>query len=123
MGLRFSPFYENGRFHLFCLLDWRSVAEHGEGTSWYQISTTDFVNFTEHGEMLARCSKKDQDPYVFTGSVIEGEGKYHILYLAITCICGSSASRDDSSRIVASAAKFPGERSRGTLTFLMFDHF
>ena len=76
----FIPFYKNGRFHLFYLLDWRDRTGHGEGVPWYQVSTTDFVNFTEHGEMLARGAQDEQDLYVFTGSVVEGEGKYHIFY-------------------------------------------
>jgi beta-fructofuranosidase len=76
----FIPFYTNGRFRLFYLLDWRKPTEHGEGTPWYQISTTDFVRFDEHGEMLPRGSREEQDLYVFTGSVIEGEGRYHIFY-------------------------------------------
>jgi beta-fructofuranosidase len=76
----FIPYYQNGRFHLFFLLDWRDVAGHGEGTPWYQVSTTDFVHFEEHGEMLPRGSVNDQDLYVYTGSVTSGEGKYHIFY-------------------------------------------
>jgi len=76
----FIPLYANGRFHLFYLLDWRDAARHGEGTPWYQVSTTDFVHFTEHGEMLPRGSQTSQDLYVFTGSAVEGEGRYHIFY-------------------------------------------
>ena len=76
----FIPFYDNGRYHLFFLLDWRGKAAHGEGTPWYQISTTDFVHFEEHGEILPRGTKDDQDLYVYTGSVTRGEGKYHIFY-------------------------------------------
>ena len=76
----FIPFYKDGRFHLFYLQDWRDAEQHGEGTPWYQISTTDFVHFTEHGEMLARGGREEQDLYVFTGSVIEAEGQYHIYY-------------------------------------------
>ncbi|MCW5982778.1 MAG: DUF4975 domain-containing protein [Bryobacteraceae bacterium] len=76
----FIPFYSDGRFHLFYLLDWRDRAGHGEGTPWFQISTADLVTFTEHGEMLARGSADEQDLYVFTGSVIEGEGQRHIFY-------------------------------------------
>ena len=76
----FIPFYANGRFRLFYLLDWRNHAEHGEGTPWYQISTTDFVRFEEHGEMLPRGSREEQDLYVFTGSAIEAEGRTHIFY-------------------------------------------
>ena len=76
----FIPFYKDGRFRLFYLHDWRDKAKHGEGTPWYQVSTDDFVRFREHGEMLPRGSEKDQDLYVFTGSVIEGQGHYHIFY-------------------------------------------
>jgi beta-fructofuranosidase len=76
----FIPFYKDGTFHLFYLHDWRDRHKHGEGTPWYQISTRDFVHFTEHGEMLPRGSMTDQDLYVFTGSVIEALGQYHIFY-------------------------------------------
>ena len=77
----FIPFYDQGRFHLFYLHDWRDVPGHGEGTPWYQVSTTDFVHFTEHGQMLARGTKDEQDLYVFTGSAIKAEGRYHIFYV------------------------------------------
>ncbi len=76
----FIPYYSGGKFHLFFLLDWRDIAAHGEGTPWYQVSTTDFVHFEDHGEMLRRGSKDDQDLFVFTGSVTHGEGMYHIFY-------------------------------------------
>jgi len=76
----FIPFYKDGLYHLFYLLDWRDPQNHGEGTPWYQISTADFVHFTEHGEMLPRGTKEEQDLYVFTGSVVEAEGQFHIFY-------------------------------------------
>jgi beta-fructofuranosidase len=76
----FIPFYHDGRFRLFYLHDWRDPAAHGEGTPWFQISTDDFVHFTEHGGMLPRGSAEEQDLYVFTGSVIEAEGRFHIFY-------------------------------------------
>jgi beta-fructofuranosidase len=88
----FIPFYRDGVFHLFYLQDWRDSAGHGEGTPWYQISTRDFLHFTEHGEMLARGTRAEQDLYVFTGSVLEAQpakaaglrcdscGRYHIFY-------------------------------------------
>lgn len=76
----FIPFYRDGRYHLFYLHDWRDATQHGEGTPWFQVSTEDFVRFAEHGEMLPRGSREEQDLYVFTGSVIEAEGGYHIFY-------------------------------------------
>ena len=76
----FIPFYKNNRFHLFYLLSWRDIPGHGEGTPWYQVGTNDFIHFTEHGLMLARGTVEEQDLYVFTGSVVEGQGQYHIFY-------------------------------------------
>jgi beta-fructofuranosidase len=76
----FIPFWANGRYHLFYLHDWRNPKDYGEGTPWYQISTTDFVSFVEHGMMLRRGSREEQDLYVFTGSVVQGQGQYHIFY-------------------------------------------
>jgi beta-fructofuranosidase len=76
----FIPLYDNGQYHLFYLLDWRDKAKHGEGTPWYQIGTTDFVSFTEYGEMLPRGTEQDQDLYVFTGSALKAGGQYHIFY-------------------------------------------
>ena len=76
----FIPYYEGGRFHLFHLQTWRDIPGHGEGTPWFQISTSDFVQFKELGQMLARGTKDEQDLYVFTGSVIKADGQYHIFY-------------------------------------------
>ena len=77
----FIPFYRQGRFRLFYLHDWRDPERRGEGTPWWQVSTTDFQHFVEHGEMLARGGKDEQDLYVFTGSIIEAGGLYHIYYV------------------------------------------
>jgi len=76
----FIPFYKDGLFRLFYLLDWRDKDNHGEGTPWYQITTRDFVGFAEHGEMVPRGTEKDQDLYVFTGSLLEAQRIYHIFY-------------------------------------------
>lgn len=76
----FIPFFDGERFRLFYLLDWRDPVGHGEGTPWYQISTTDFVHFEEHGEMLARGTEAEQDLYVFTGCVVSADGQHHIFY-------------------------------------------
>jgi beta-fructofuranosidase len=76
----FIPLYDNGEFQLFYLLDWRDKENHGEGTPWYRVSTKDFVNFTEHGQMIPRGTEKEQDLYVFTGSAIKANGQYHIFY-------------------------------------------
>jgi len=76
----FIPFYWQGEYHLFYLKDYRDQPGHGEGTPWCHLVTRDFVDFVDHGECLMRGSKEDQDLYVFTGSVINAAGKFHIFY-------------------------------------------
>lgn len=76
----FIPFYDNGEFRLFYLQDWRDKDKFGEGTAWYQIGTKDFVHFKEYGEMIPRGATDSQDLYIYTGSVLKADGKYHIFY-------------------------------------------
>lgn len=76
----FIPFWDKGRFHIFYLKDFRDHQNYGEGTPWYHLSTTDFINYKEHGEAIARGTKEEQDLYIFTGSVIYAKDKYHIFY-------------------------------------------
>ena len=42
--------------------------------------TRDFVTFEDHGEALPRGGDDAQDRSVFTGSVIERDGLFHIFY-------------------------------------------
>lgn len=74
------PFYDRGEFHLFYLHDYKDHEVHGEGTPWFRISTRDFIHYEEHGEMIPRGNKDEQDLYVFTGCVIKAKGLYHIFY-------------------------------------------
>lgn len=75
----FIPFYTRGKYFLYYLHDWRNPKKFGGGTPWYLITSQDFVHFTEHGEMLARNPPREFN--VFTGCVVEGQGKYHIFYV------------------------------------------
>ena len=75
----FIPFAKDGRFHLFYLRDWRGF-EGRRGIPWHQVVTADFVNFEDWGEALACGDETARDHAVFTGSVIEAEGGYHIFY-------------------------------------------
>ncbi len=76
----FIPFFWDGEFHLFYLKDYRDRTAHGEGTPWFHLGTRDFVHFTDYGEALPRGTEADQDLYVFTGSVYEHDGLFHIFY-------------------------------------------
>jgi beta-fructofuranosidase len=81
-----QPFYKDGKFWLFFSPAWRDVAHCPKGEplywpgSWYLITTEDFVHFTEHGQVLPRGNRNQQDLGCFAGSVIESEGQYHIFY-------------------------------------------
>lgn len=76
------PFYSGGRWRVFYLhrINGTSV------TSWYQASTTDFVRFVNHGEMISPGSEQDQDLSVATGSVVESDGRFHIFYTGYSSI-------------------------------------
>lgn len=76
----FIPFYYDGEFRLFYLKDYRDVQNHGEGTPWFQITTRDFVQFWELGEMIPRGNAAQQDLYVYTGSILQAQGQFHIFY-------------------------------------------
>ena len=76
----FIPFYWDGEFHLFFLKDYRDPQRCGEGTPWFHIATRDFLHFTDYGLTLPRGDPSAQDLYVFTGSVIEHQGRFHIFY-------------------------------------------
>ena len=73
----FIPFYWKGEYHLFYLKDFRNIPEHGEGTPWCHLVTSDFVHFTDHGECLPRGGADEQDLYVFTGCVMHGNDQFH----------------------------------------------
>jgi beta-fructofuranosidase len=74
------PFYWEDRFHLFYVKKLPDSKEFGEGVPWYKVTTKDFVNYTDHGEMIARGSREEQDLNVYTGSVLRAEGRFHIYY-------------------------------------------
>ena len=74
------PFYANGKFFLYYLRDYRGANGISEGVEWNLLTTDDFIRFDEQGVALSKGCKDDQDLYVFTGSVIERDGKYYIFY-------------------------------------------
>ena len=74
------PYYENGKFYLFYLKDFRDVVLHGEGCPWCLLTTEDFVHYEDHGEVLVRGGMEAQDLYVFTGSCCKFGDTYYIFY-------------------------------------------
>ena len=74
------PFYENNKFKLFYLQDYRDIKEYGEGCPWVLLETADLVNFTNYGVVLPRGSVDEQDLYVFTGCCVKFNDEYRIYY-------------------------------------------
>lgn len=74
------PFYENGEFKLFYLRDYRDISVHGEGCPWCLLTSSDLVHFHDHGPVLLRGGKEEQDLYVFTGCCIRAGEEYMIFY-------------------------------------------
>ena len=76
----YIPFYWNGTFYLFYLLDRHSPRGHLDGVPWCLTETSDFVNFTSRGVVLPGGTEQDQDLCVYTGSVLAAQDRFHIFY-------------------------------------------
>lgn len=74
------PYYEDGKYYLFYLHDYRDTAQYGTGVDWDLLVTEDFISYENKGTAIRRGSPSQQDNNVFTGSVIKAEGRYHIFY-------------------------------------------
>lgn len=76
----YIPFYWNGKFRLFYLLDRHAPRGHLDGISWNLVETEDFVHFDPKGVMLPYGTEDEQDRCVYTGSVLRAQGRFHIFY-------------------------------------------
>lgn len=74
------PFYEDGEFKLFYLRDYRDIENDGEGCPWCLLTTKDLVNYVDHGPVLLRGTKEEQDLYVFTGSIFKISDNNYVIY-------------------------------------------
>lgn len=74
------PFYENGVYYIYYLKDKGDSRNH----SIYLVTTTDFVNYTEHDDVLLESTPGAQDDWIGTGSVVNVEGTYYLFYTGHT---------------------------------------
>ncbi|SEP72137.1 glycoside hydrolase family 32 protein [Microlunatus flavus] len=72
------PFAHAGRIWLFYLLEIRD--DPASGTGWALTSTTDFVEYTDHGVVLPSGGADADDFDCYTGSVVEDRGTFHLFY-------------------------------------------
>ena len=68
----FIPLCVKGTWHLFYL--------EGRPCSWHYLSTTNLVDFADHGTAIARGGEDSQDHAVATGCVIEKDRTFHAFY-------------------------------------------
>ncbi|WP_264230132.1 glycoside hydrolase family 32 protein [Acholeplasma laidlawii] len=74
------PFYEDGEFKLIYLHDYRDWDKHGEGCPWNLLTTKDLINYVDHGVIIPRGTKEEQDLYIFTGCVYKHHDEYYVYY-------------------------------------------
>lgn len=74
------PFYHDGVWHFFYLHD--SAPKPGFHP-WYRLSTTNFTEFEDHGEVIPVIhDTQSQELALGTGSVIEKDGTFYAFYTA-----------------------------------------
>ncbi|MCY2927026.1 MAG: hypothetical protein NT031_16655 [Planctomycetota bacterium] len=83
----FFPFFKDGTYYLYYMLDWRqkgpdgeSVPSDGRTARMYLVTTQDLTHFAEHGEMVPCGGQDEPDTYLGTGTVAEALGRYHMFY-------------------------------------------
>lgn len=74
------PIYAAGAFQLFHQRDTRRPGPFGEPFGWALARTTDFVDYTDIGEVIPRGADDAQDQFIFAGSVFEAGSRFHALY-------------------------------------------
>ena len=47
----FIPLYAENEFKLYYMHDYRDEEKYGEGFPWYLITTNDFIDYKEYGEV------------------------------------------------------------------------
>lgn len=76
----YIPFYWDGKFRLFYLLDKHEPRGHLDGIPWCLVETTDFVDFDPKGVMIPFGTEEDQDRCIYTGSILRAQDRFHIFY-------------------------------------------
>jgi hypothetical protein len=76
------PFSHGGRIWLFYLLDERpdDPTAGASGMPWALVSTTDFVQYVDHGVVLPGGDRDADDFDCYTGSVVADGDRLHLFY-------------------------------------------
>lgn len=74
------PFFWEGVYHIYYLHDPRNADSPVPDTDWAHLTTQDFVTYENHGIALPRGEMGQRDLAVYTGSIIEKDGLFHLYY-------------------------------------------
>lgn len=74
------PFYYGGQFHVFYLKRYADDTHDRIETDWWQLTSTDLVDFTDIGPAIPRGGPTDPDFSAATGSVIRIGHEFHAYY-------------------------------------------
>jgi beta-fructofuranosidase len=91
------PFFWQGHYHLFYLCPAPGGAE---GIVWRELVTSDFAHMEDWEQVFTNGSKEEQDLALFTGSVLEHDGLFHIFYTGNN---GYFAERGEPGQVILHA--------------------
>ncbi|ROR96348.1 beta-fructofuranosidase [Salana multivorans] len=74
------PFFHDGVYYLFHQRDTRRPGPFGEPFGWALVTTTDFVTYEDHGEVLPGGGDDAQDQFIFAGSVFRAGDEFFAFY-------------------------------------------
>jgi beta-fructofuranosidase len=78
------PYWEDETYYAFYLHDPRpEKGIYAEKTTWYLVSTQDFIHFMDHGRAIVRGGDDKPNKNIYTGSVFKAPtGDYYAFYTA-----------------------------------------
>lgn len=74
------PYYENGKYYIFYLKDYRGSTGKDEGISWNLLVSEDLVDFVDYGPVIKSGGANSQDYCVYTGSIFKHKDTYYAFY-------------------------------------------
>lgn len=74
------PFGEGDTFYIFHQRDDRDPEPLGKPFGWSLVTTKDFIHYEDHGVVIPHGGERDQDQFIYAGSVCKVDDRYHIIY-------------------------------------------
>ncbi|MEA4943313.1 MAG: glycosyl hydrolase family 32 [Propionicimonas sp.] len=74
------PVHHDGTFYLFHQRDTRRLGPLGEPFGWSLVTTSDFVSYADHGDVIPRGGDDEQDRFIYAGSVFRADETFYAYY-------------------------------------------